>query len=563
MLYRELVDVYKRLEATTKKLEKVDILSRFFSKVKKEDLANVVLLSAGIVFPKVEQKDLGIALEMMKRIVQKVAGVDKAEFNKIYKKTGDMGFTAKELIKNKKQRSLGKKELTVEMVVTNLRKLPAIEGCGSQERKISLVSELLSNANPDEAMYLVRTILGEMRIGVAEGIIRDSIAKAFDVSPEDVEHAYNLLNDYGMVAEMAADKKLSGLAVKIGKPIRVMLAEKAPDLKTALESFKNPALEIKLDGFRVQIHKKGKKIWIFSRRMDDVTKQFPEVVKWAREAIKTDVCIVEGETIAVDLKTGKPLPFQHLSRRIQRKYDIEKMVREIPAQVNLFELIYIGNKNYMNEPLRKRWSKLRSIVKEIKGKFVLVEHIETNDYNEAEKFYKRSLSMGEEGVMVKNLDAVYQPGKRVGYWLKVKPIMEPLDLVIIGAEWGTGKRAGWFGSFLLGARNEDKFVPVGKLGTGLSDKEFKTMTKKLKKLIIEEKGRNVKFRPEVVIEVAYEEIQKSPNYESGFALRFPRMLRIRDPEDKGPGDADTIARIKKLYNQQKGRQSKERGSQAK
>jgi len=510
-------------------------------------------LSAGLVFPKAEQKDLGIALKMMKRIVQKVAGVNRTEFNKVYRRTGDMGLSAKELLKNKRQQALGKKELTVEKVVTNLRKLPTIEGAGSQDRKISLVSELLACAGSDEASYLVRTILGEMRIGVAEGIIRDSIAKCFGIDATAVEHAYNLLNDYGLVAEMAADNKLGGLGVEIGRPIRVMLAEKAPDLKTALEKFKNPALEIKLDGFRVQIHKKGDKIWIFSRRMDDVTRQFPELVEWAQGHLCADICIVEGETLAISPKTGKPLPFQRLSRRIQRKYDIERMVKETPVQINLFDLIYLDNKNYMDEPLKKRWTKLKSTVKELKERFILVEHIETKDYKKAKKFYKKSLAMGEEGIMVKNLDAAYQPGKRVGYWLKVKPTMEPLDLVIMGAEWGTGKRAGWFGSLLLGARHAGRFVPIGKLGTGLSDEQFRSMTKRLKKLVIEEKAGQVRLKPKVVIEVAYEEIQKSPKYESGFALRFPRMLRIREPEDKAPEDADTLERIKRLYEQQKGR----------
>jgi len=555
MKYSQLVEIYKKLEATTKKLEKRDILADLYKRCPKKDLRKIVLLSMGRVFP-TGGKELGLAREMVKRIIMKTYGVSENELNQKFKETGDLGSTAEYFAEHKKQMSLGKRKLDINIVFENLRKLPDITGPGSQDRKISLVAELLASASGEEARYIVRTVLGDMRIGVAAGIVRDAIAKAFNQDPKDVEHLYDVLTDYGEVALLAKEGKLKA-EIAIGKPIRVMLAERAPDLKTAMEKFENIAIEMKLDGFRAQIHKKGDEITIFSRRLEDVTNQFPEIVERSKKHIKAKECIIEGEILAVDPKTGKPLPFQQLSRRIQRKYDIDKMVREIPVSINLFDIIYLNGKNLMKRPLNERWKKLKAVVRPLKGKFELVEHIETKDFKKANEFYHYCLSMGEEGVIVKNLDAHYQPGKRVGYWLKVKPIMEPLDLVIVGAKWGEGKRAKWLGSLILAARDTKtgKFLPTGMMGSGLTEEQLEEVTQKLKKLIIEEKGRNVVVKPKIVVEVAYEEIQKSPKYPTGYALRFPRLLRFREDEKK-PEQADTVATIEKLYKQQRGRGKK-------
>jgi len=546
MNYRKLVIIYGELEGTTKKLEKRDILSNFYKSCPEEDLNKVVLLSMGIVLTELE---LGIASEMMKRIIIRSTGCSDKELAKKFRETGDLGLTAEFFVANKKQRTLGEKELTVDKVFENLKKLPEITGSGSQEKKVALVSELISPASPKEARYIARTVLGEMRIGVAAGIVRDAIAKAFEQDPKEVEHSFDITGNYGIVAEMAKKGRFK-TEIVIGRPVRVMLAERSPDLESAMKEFDFPALETKYDGFRMAIHKQDEKIKLFSRRLDDVTKQFPEIVAWGKECIKCRECIIEGEVLALS-REGKPLPFQQLSRRIQRKYDIEKMVREIPVQINLFDLIYFNGISWMKKPLRKRWKKLKETIKESKN-FRLAEHIETKDFKKAEEFYKKSLALGQEGVIVKNLDAHYQPGKRVGFWLKVKEIMEPLDLVIVGASWGEGHRARWLGSLLLAARKGKEFLPTGMMGSGLTEEQLEEVTKKLKKLIVEEHGKSVKVKPEIVIEVAYEEIQKSPKYPTGYALRFPRLLRFRE-EEKKPEEADTVATIEKLFRQQRGR----------
>lgn len=543
MKYSILVRIYEKLEATTKKLEKIDILAEFYKKTKLEELVIVVRLSQGDL-----GIDFGIAKQMMKEVIKRAYGISESDVVKKFKETGDLGKVAEFFAANRKQVMLSHSELSVEKVYENLRKLPFITGHGSVERKISLLAELLSNASPLEARYIVRTVLGDMRIGVAAGIIRDAIAKAFSQDVKDVERAYDFLGDYGKVAEMAFKGEVKA-SIELGKPVRVMLAERAPNLKEALETFEHAALEFKYDGFRLVIHKKGSKIWLFSRRNEDVTKQFPEIVEAAKKNLMAKSCIVEGELLAVDVG-GKPLPFQVLSRRIQRKYNIEKMTREIPVQLNLFDIIYLDGKNLMNFPLRKRWHALKKIVKK-NNKIKLAEHIETKDFKAANKFYHKALNQGQEGLIVKNLDAIYQPGKRIGYWLKVKPVLEPLDLVIVGAEWGEGKRAKWLGSLLLACKANSSFIETGKMASGLTEDQLEELTKKLKPLIIEEKGKQLKIKPKVVVEVAYEEIQESPKYPSGYALRFPRLLRIRDPEDKGPEDINTIDDIKELYRQQK------------
>jgi len=545
MRYSQLADIYEQLEETRKKLQKRDILAEFYKSCPTEQLSKVVLLSMGIVVT--GEQELGIANEMMRRIVSRTYGFSETDVVKKFKETGDLGLTAEYFSSHRKQKTLAKKELTVDHVFENLEKLPGIIGTGSQDKKVSLVAELLSNASGKEARYIVRTVLGDMRIGVAHGIVRDAIAKAFGKDAKDIEHLYNVLNDFGRVAEYAKKGKMKA-EIAPGLPVRVMLADRASDLKTALEEFDEPASEWKYDGFRMQIHKDGNNVKIFSRRLDDVTNQFPDVVALTKECIRTGDCIIEGETLAVG-KDGKPKPFQQLSRRIQRKYDIEKMVKEIPVQVNLFDMLYLNGKSYMTKPFRDRWNELKKVIKETKN-FRLADHIETKDFNKANAFYKAALAAGQEGVIVKNLDAHYQPGKRVGYWLKVKQILEPLDLVVVGAIWGEGKRAKWLGSLILACRKGDKFLPTGKMGSGLTEEHMKELTKKLKELIIEEHGNTVTLKPKIVIEVGYEEIQKSPKYPTGYALRFPRLLRIRTDE-KRPEDANTCVDIERLFKQQK------------
>ena len=564
MDYLVLVETYERLEEVSSKLKKTDILAELFLKTSTEDLEKVVLFVTGRVFPIYSQNELGIATQMMLRAISKASGFRAEEVEQKFKKTGDLGLTAEECIKSKKQATLFKKRLDIDFVFDNLQKLAFVTGAGSQDKKLNLIAELLASSKPKEARYIVRTILEELRVGAAEGLIRDAIVQAFLLKPHmskeekevltsAVDYAWNVLSDFGEIAKIAKQKGLNGLKkinVELGKPIQVMLAEKAENMKDVFDEFKKLAVEWKYDGMRAQIHKKGNQIWVYTRRLEDVTKQFPDLVDLCKQGLKSKECIVEGEVLGISSKTKLPLPFQVLSQRIHRKYEIEEMIKQIPIQINLFDVIYVEGKMCVDSPLTERRKLLEKIVKSIPGKFQLAEQFITDDLKKAEKFYKVALDAKQEGVMLKILDSNYIFGRHVGGWYKIKPIMETLDLVIIGATWGEGKRVKWLSSYVLGCRdpNTGEFLECGMMSTGLTEEEYENMTNVLKPLIEFEKGRDVKIKPKVVIEVGYQEIQKSPNYKSGFALRFPRLVRIR--QDRSTDDADTIERLESLFKTQ-------------
>jgi len=340
------------------------------------------------------------------------------------------------------------------------------------------------------------------------------------------------------------------MRVQIGKPLQVMLGEKAESIEAVIKDFGKVAIEYKYDGMRAQIQKKGDKIWIYTRRLENVTKQFPDLVELCKKGLKPNECIVEGEVLGVDPKTNFPLPFQMLSQRIHRKYDIEKLIKEIPIQIHLFDILYLDGKTLFDKPFKERRKVLEKTVKVIPKKIELAKQLVTDDVKKTESFYQEALNARQEGIFLKVLDSHYVFGRHVDGWYKIKPVMETLDLVIVGAIWGEGSRAQWLSSYVLACRDPDtgKFLTCGMMGTGLTEEQFQLMTDTLKELIVEEKGREVKIRPKIVVEVAYQEIQKSPNYESGLALRFPRLIRVRD--DKSPEEVDTVERAYELYKSQ-------------
>jgi DNA ligase-1 len=574
MDYSRLAAVYSELERTSSKLDKVGIIAAVLRECRGEDLYRVTMLLQGRVFPPWSEREIGIATQLMIKTISNSTGFGEKEIEREFRDSGDLGLVAEKLVSKKRQSTLFNRKLTIGMVFENLQKLADTEGRGSQQRKFQLVSEMMGSADPVEAKYIVRTVLGDLRIGVAEGIVRDSITKAYFGKLEGseykeagkaVEWAWFLRPDYGEVAKIASESGLDGLRkvrLEVGKPYMVQLSEKSPGIEEALGSYEEPALEYKYDGARICIHKKGEKVWFYTRRLENITEQFPEVREMAVKAVKAKSCIIEGEMIGIDKKSGRPLPFQFLSQRIRRKYGIERIMREIPVKVRLFDMVYLVDKVMFAKAQKERWEGLKNVISPIGDSFKLAEHIETRDIGEAEAFYKKALSSGHEGLIIKDTRALYQPGRRVaGGWLKVKPTMENLDLVVIGATWGTGKRAGWLGSLVLGCRDENgEFRECGMIGTGIKEKAaqkgarregvtFDMLMELLRPNIESEKGNSVRIRPRVVIEVAYEEIQKSPNYSSGYALRFPRLVSIRD--DRKPEDSDDIQRIERLFLEQK------------
>ncbi len=643
MKYKKLVKVYDQISSTTKRLDKTFYLSEFLKQTNTEDLGRASLLIEGRVFPNWDERKIGVASKTMIKALGKSLGISESKIKDEWRDIGDLGEVAEKLAKKKSQSTLVSHSLTVKKVFENIRKLPQITGTGTVNRKIALISELLTSATPQEIKYLVRFILEDLRIGVGEGTLRDALVWAFfpklfplfqscpkcqkivprndkcivcqaelpkkpirenpkgktlevkdeigskkqakawlekqKISPDNlilaptetvarkiydslidaVQHAFDLTNDFGLVARTLKEKGLAGLediSIHIGQPIKVMLAIKAKTMKEAFETVGKPAeLEQKYDGFRLQIHKNKKdRIFLFTRRLDDITKQFPDIVDAVKKNISGKSFILDSEAVGFNPKTNDYLPFQRISQRIKRKHNIEAMAKKFPVEVNIFDIISFEGESYLNQPLKKRRKLVEKIVKTVKRVIQPAKNLVTSQVSEAEEFFKQSREDGHEGIMFKKLDAPYKPGARVGYMVKYKEAMETLDLVIVGAEWGTGKRGKWLSSFVLACKKGDDFVEVGKVGTGIKEKEeeglsFEELTEMLKPLVTSQKGRSVKTKPKIVLEIDYEEIQKSPTYSSGYALRFPRVVRLRD--DKSLEDVSSLKMVKRFYHEQK------------
>ncbi|MDO8528549.1 MAG: ATP-dependent DNA ligase [Nanoarchaeota archaeon] len=563
MRYKRLAELYESLSATTKRLEKTEILSKFLREVDNED-KEILYLLQGDIYPEYSEKKIGISSQLAIQAISKATGTEKEKVVKEWKSIGDLGKVAEKLTKEKKQSTLQSHVLTTEKVLENLRKLPELIGKGTVNKKLALITELLTSASPVEALYLIRTCIGDLRIGVQESTIRDAMARAFFEEDKEaidkIQRAIDRTNDLSLVFEMTKTKKLDKLKevhLEVGKPIKVMLAQKAKNIKEGFEMVGKPCgIEYKYDGFRLLIHKKGKEVILFTRRLENVTKQFPEVVEYLNKYVKGNSFILDSEAVGYDKKTKEYQSFQHISQRIRRKYDIEKMQEELPIEINVFDVLYFNGKSQIDEPFEKRAKLVREIVKSQPYKIISSKMIITDDETKAEKFYKNALNDQQEGIMMKSLNAIYQPGRRVGQMIKVKPEERDLDLVITGAEYGTGKRSGWMSSFILSCKGNKpgEFLEIGKMGTGIKEKEeegmsFKELTEKLKPLITSEKGKTVKIKPKVVISVTYQEIQRSPNYNSGWALRFPRFVSLRP--DKPLSEIASLKDIEKDFSDQK------------
>ena len=562
MIYLKLAELYEELSSTTKRLEKIDILSKFLKHLSESD-RDVMYLLLGDIYPEYDERKIGISSQLAIKAISKATGIDSKKVVREWKEIGDLGKVAEVLIAKRKQVTLHRHILTTEKVLENLRKLPELEGKGTVSKKLSLITELLTSANPIEALYLVRTLIGDLRIGVKESTIRESLAAAFfkrdSKTEKNIQSAIDKSNDLAIVFDIAKKGILEDFKkvhLQVGKPIKVMLAQKVKSLKGGFEKVGKPcAIEYKYDGFRMLIHKNGKEIILFTRSLENVTTQFPEVIDYIKKYAKGDSFILDSEAVGFDRKTKEYKPFQSISQRIRRKYHIDKLQKELPIEINVFDLLYYNGKSLLDEPFEKRTALIKKIIRNHPYKIIQAKQMITGNEKRAKEFYKKSLKDNQEGVMMKNLKREYQPGSRVGHMLKIKPEERDLDLVITGGIYGTGKRSGWLSSFILSCRDKKgEFFEIGKMGTGIKEKaemgiSFKELTDKLKPYITKEKGKSVKIKPKIVIAVTYQEIQKSPNYNSGFALRFPRFTALRP--DKPLSEITTLEEIKKDFEHQK------------
>jgi DNA ligase-1 len=567
MKYSKLCELYDSISGTTKRLEKTGILAKFLKSMDDSDKDALYLL-LGDIYPEYDERKIGISSQLAIKAMAKATGTSNERVVHEWKTIGDLGKVAEKLKQKTRQSTLSShSDLTIGKVLENLRKLPGLEGKGTVEKKISLITELLSSASPREALYITRTLLADLRIGIKESTIRDAFAEAFfredkKSTIKEIQDAIDKSNDIAEVFEMVKKgrlKELKKVHLEIGKPIKVMLAQKAKNIKEAFEEVGKPcAVEYKYDGFRMLIHKKGNDVILFTRRLENVTKQFPEVIDYVKKYVRGNSFILDAEIVGYDKKTKVYQPFQSISQRIKRKYDIEKMQQELPVEINVFDILYYNGEALLDEPFKKRTALIKKIIKNHPYRIIHARQIITDSESRANDFYRQALKDNQEGVMFKNLNAIYQPGKRVGHMLKIKPEARDLDLVITGAEYGTGKRSGWFSSFILSCRDGNKYLEIGRMGTGIKEKSteesgigisFKELTEKLRPLITKEHGKTADIKPKIVIAVTYQEIQHSPTYNSGFALRFPRFTALRP--DKGPEDASTLDEVKKDFAGQK------------
>jgi len=572
-------DYYSRLNEISGRIQMTEILAELLKKTPKKELSMLAYLTQGRLRPDYEGVEVGVAEKLALRVIGAATGMAPEAVHKAYVKSGDVGSAAEQLLSKKAQAALFSEPLTLERVYKTLLRVSQTAGEGSIEVKQRELSSLLNDASPLEAKYIMRAVTGQLRLGVADYTMLDSCALAFLGAKKErpaLERAYNIHPDMGVIVETLAEKGLKGIKsirVQVGVPIRPMLAERLESAKAIVEKLGNKvvAAEYKLDGERLQIHKTEKSVLLFSRRLEVITNNYPDAAELIRENISATESILEAEVVAINDDTGEYLPFQELMHR-RRKYGIEEAMKKYPVALNFFDILFAEGKDYTNSPYAERRAKLEGFVSETERTRV-VPSVRTSDAEEIERFMGEAISNGCEGLVVKDLRGVYRAGAREFSWVKLKreymsELTDTIDLVIIGAFHGRGRRAGTYGTYLL-ATYDDKnglFPAVTKIGTGFTDEDLQRFPRLLKKSESRVRPANVEsnlvpdtwFRPRVVIETIASEITLSPIHPagmnrvrqgSGLALRFPKFTgRIRD--DKKPEDATTVEEIVKMYNLQ-------------
>jgi DNA ligase-1 len=538
----------EQLERTTKRLELAALLADFLRGLSPKEIPPAVRLTIGQVFPEWDGRALNVSWKAVMAVMEGLTDASPSVHDEISAQAVDGGQAVRMLLEQARRQPPSLPPLTILEVFHTFEDIAETAGKGSRARKEALLQGLLSRATPVEAKYLVKVIYQEMRHGVSEGIMLDAVAKAAGVKTRLVRRANQLWGDLGEVALVALTEGETGLkkaTVRLFRPLKPMLAQTAGDLIEAFERYEGRlALEYKLDGARVQIHRRGDEVRIYSRHLAEVTASLPDVVAEVQDKLAAEEAILEGEAVAVDAQ-GRPLPFQHLMRRFRRKHAVAATVEEIPIELHLFDALYLNGKTLVDAPCQERWAALE----EAAGKLNLVRRLIPKTVEEGEAFAEAAYRDGHEGVMAKDLDSAYTPGVRGKSWLKLKRVLS-LDLVIVAADWGYGRRHGWLSNYHLAARdaNSGQYLVVGKTFKGLTDAEFQEMTERLQALERSRKGGTVFVQPQVVVEVLFNEIQESRQYRSGLALRFARISRLR--EDKTPAEADTLQTLRQLYDQQ-------------
>ena len=578
MEFSIIAEIFERMESTTKRIELTNLLVELLKKTPKKIIPNAVYLLQGIIRPNFEGVELGVAEKLAIRAISKSSGLSIKKIEEDYKKCGDLGLTASNILKLKTQTTFTAEKITLERVYETLFRIAKLGGKGSQDLKMKYISSLLNDATPLEAKFVLKILLGTLRLGIAENTIMDALAIAFTgkkENKEQIENAYNVSSDLGKVSLLIATDgidEIKKFKISLFSPIRPMLADRVKSEKEAIKKMPERfAAEYKLDGERVQIHKQANEVVLFSRRLENITQYYPDIVENVKKSLSVNEGVFEAEIVPVNENTGEFLPFQELMHR-RRKYKLEKAISQYPITVNFFDVLYFDKKDCLNLEYSERRKILEKLVNE--DDFLkLVPMLLVKNENEIEDFLENSINSGCEGLMLKTLDAPYRAGARGSNWLKLKreyrnELGDSLDLIVIGGYFGRGRRTGLYGTLLLGTYNPDKdnFPSVCKVGTGFTDESLDQLyqilsnkiTLKKNSRVVSEMEADVWFEPELVLEIVASEITLSPIHKtglnlirkgSGFALRFPKFTgKIRF--EKAVEDASTDEEVLTLYKGQ-------------
>jgi len=578
MEFSIIAELFEKMENTSKRIELTNILVELLKKTPKKIIPNVVYLLQGIIRPNFEGVELGVAEKLAIRAISKSSGLPIKKIEDDYRNCGNLGLTASNILKLKTQTTFTAEKITIERVYETLFKIANLEGKGSQDLKMKYISSLLNDATPLEAKFVLNILLGTLRLGIAENTVMDALAIGFTGKKEyrkQIEDAYNVSSDLGKVSLLIATDgidEIKKFKISLFSPIRPMLADRVKSEKEAIKKMSDIfAAEYKLDGERVQIHKQANEVVLFSRRLENITQYYPDIVENVKKSLSVNEGVFEAEIVPVNENTGEFLPFQELMHR-RRKYKLEKAISQYPITVNFFDVLYFDKKDCLNLEYSERRNILEKLVNE--DEFLkLVPMLLVKNENEVEDFLENSINSGCEGLMLKTLDAPYRAGARGSNWLKLKreyrnELGDSLDLIVIGGYFGRGRRTGLYGTLLLGTYNPDKdnFPSVCKVGTGFTDESLDQLyqilsnkiTLKKNSRVVSEMEADVWFEPELVLEIVASEITLSPIHKtglnlirkgSGFALRFPKFTgKIR--YEKAVEDASTDEEVLTLYKGQ-------------
>ena len=579
MKFSIISDAFQKMERTSKRLELTDILAELIKVIPEDIISKTIYLIQGKLRPNFEGIELGIAEKLVMKAMSKSSGIPLKKIEDNYNKGGDLGQTAENILQQKIQTTFGSETITLEKVYETLFKIANLEGKGSQEMKMRYVSSLLNDATPQEAKFILKILLGTLRLGIAENTVMDALAIAFTGKKENrevIENAYNVSSDLGKVAEVISTggiEHVMKFQIEIFNPIRPMLADRIKSGEDTVKKFQDDfAAEYKLDGERAQIHKQKDTIVIFSRSLENITTYYPDIVEKISKIIISDNVILEAEIVAMNSNSGDFLPFQELMHR-RRKHEIDEAVTKYPITVNFFDVLFSDGKNCMEMEYTDRRELLEKIIKEDEFARLIPMSI-INSKEQVLEVLENSINSGCEGLMLKQLNSTYRAGIRGSNWLKLKreyqnDLGDSLDLVVVGAFFGKGRRTGKYGTLLVATYNdeEDTFPSVCKVGTGFTDESLDQLyqilspkvTLKKNPRIASEMEADVWFEPELVIEIVASEITQSPIHktafgkireDTGLALRFPKFTgKIRT--EKKSEDASTDEEVIALYKVQK------------